>query len=199
MWRKPGNSDIKSTRIYIWRRWIQSVNGWRHCGCESKLQIHQGTLFQVDIVNVSLMDELLAHPPSLCLCLFHPWYKPRCFWSMMEGPNQGTKDVMRHPDQCHIWWIDGLWSEFYTVTWESTVDVDFIWDPSIGSSLLGRPHRVMASSSDPMDVAQGIRSWLWLDFDAQGLSVPWERHGCDSSHHGNNPAAFRRLATQPSR
>jgi hypothetical protein len=45
---------------------------------------------------------------------------------MMEGPNQGTKDVVRHPDQCHIWWIDGLWSEFYTVTWESVVDVDFI-------------------------------------------------------------------------
>ena len=144
-------------------------------------------------------DGWASSSPYLCLCLFHPWYKPRCFWSMMEGPNQGTKDVVRHSDQCHIWWIDGLWSEFYTVIWESAVDVDFIWDPSIGSSLLGRPHRVTASSSDPMDVAQGIRSWLWLDFDAWGLPVPWERHGCDSSHHGNDPAAFRRLATQPSR
>ena len=83
MWRKPGNSDIKSTRIYIWRRWIQSVNGWRHCGCESKLQIHQGTLFQVDIVNVSLMDELLARPLYACVCSIHgisqdafdPWWK----------------------------------------------------------------------------------------------------------------------------
>ena len=25
---------------------------------------------------------------------------------------------------CHVWWIDDLWSEFYTVTWESAVDVE---------------------------------------------------------------------------
>jgi hypothetical protein len=44
MWRKPGNSDIKSIRIYIWRRWTQSDNGWGCHGCQPKLQIHQGTL-----------------------------------------------------------------------------------------------------------------------------------------------------------
>jgi len=144
-------------------------------------------------------DGRASSSPSLCLCLFHPWYKPRCFWSMMEGPLQGMKYAVRHPDRCHIWWIDGLWSEFYTVTWESAVDVDFFWDPSVSSSLLGWPRRVSASSSDPMDVVQGIRSWLWLNLDTWGLSVPRECHGCDSSHHGNDPAAFGRLATQPSR
>lgn len=197
MWRKPGNSDIKSTRIYIWRRWFQSVNGWGtvdvnpnsksikahfpsgHCQCQP--------------------DGWASSSPSLCLCLFHPWYKPRCFWSMMEGPNQGTKDVVRHPDQCHIWWI---WWPLVRIL-HSYLGIRcgrwFHWDPSVSSSLLGRPHRVKALSSDPMDVAQGIWSWLWLDCDIRGLSVLWERHGCDSSHHGNDPAAFRRLATQPSR
>lgn len=143
-------------------------------------------------------DGWASSSPFLCLCLFHPWYEPRCFWSMMEGPNHGTKDVVRHPARCHLvdWWpLARILLSYLGIH----CGCRFHWDPSVSSSLLGRPHRVMASSSDPMDVAQGIRSWLWLDFDAQGLSVSWECLGCDSSHHGNDPAAFGRLATQPSR
>jgi hypothetical protein len=44
----------------------------------------------------------------------------------MNGPNRGMKDVVRRPEQCRTWWIDGLWSEFYTVIWESAVGVEVI-------------------------------------------------------------------------
>jgi hypothetical protein len=77
-----------------------------------------------------------------------------------EGSQVGTKDVVRHPEQHHIWWMDDLWSEFYTVIWESVIDVESLLIPSVGSSLRGRPHRVSASSSDSVDVVQGIQSWL---------------------------------------
>ena len=69
------------------------------------------------------------------------------------------------------------------------------WDPSVSSSLLGRPRRVSALSSDPADVIQGIWSWLWLCLDTRGHFVQRVRLGCDSSHHGNDPAVFWRLAT----
>jgi len=45
---------------------------------------------------------------------------------MMNGPNKGMKGVVRCPEQCHIWWIDDLWSKFYSVTWETTMDVDVL-------------------------------------------------------------------------
>ena len=44
----------------------------------------------------------------------------------MNDLNQGMKDVVRRPEWCHTWWIDDLWSEFYTVIWESAVDVEVI-------------------------------------------------------------------------
>jgi hypothetical protein len=63
---------------------------------------------------------------------------------MDRVPTEGLKDVMRHPERCHIWWIDGLWSELYAVIWESTVGMDVISHLSVGSSLQGQPHRVLA-------------------------------------------------------
>ena len=62
------------------------------------------------------------------------------------------------------------------------------WHPSVGSSLLGQPHRVSAWSSDPMDVVQGIQSWLWLGLD--GTLFKRVCLGRDSSHRGNDPAVF---------
>ena len=45
---------------------------------------------------------------------------------MVNSPNCGMKDVVRRPDQWHIWWIDSLWLEFYPVTWEYAVDVEVV-------------------------------------------------------------------------
>jgi hypothetical protein len=44
----------------------------------------------------------------------------------MNGPDRGMEDVVRCPEWCHIWWIDGLWSELYTVIWESALDVEVV-------------------------------------------------------------------------
>lgn len=154
--------------------------------------------FKVDAMFISLMDEPFGSISS-CLCLFHSWYKPRCFWVTVNDPNVGWKDVVRCSEQCHIWWMDGLWPEFYTVIWESTVDMDIIWCPSVSSSLRGWPRGVSVLSFDSSDVIQGIWSWLWSNLYTLGRFVQRVCLGCNSLHRGNNPAAFRRLATQPSR
>jgi hypothetical protein len=79
---------------------------------------------------------------------------------MVNGPNCGMKDVVRRPDQWHIWWIDSLWLEFCPVTWEYAVDVEVTRHPSIGSSLRGWPHTVGMINAYYVDVDQGNRSWL---------------------------------------
>ena len=74
-------------------------------------------------LDIGLKEGLLAQI-NFCLCRFHSWYKPRWFGSMVNGPNCGMRDVVRRLVPWHIWWIDGLWLEFCSVTWEYALDVE---------------------------------------------------------------------------
>lgn len=178
---------------------IPSVRVWRrkhHRFCLNSRSIMAHC--KVDATFISLIDEPLAQFPHAFVC-FIRGISLDAFESRWMIPIVGWKDVVRCSEQCHIWWMDGLWPEFYTVIWESAVDMDVIWRPSVGSSLRGWPHGVSVLSFDSLDVIQGIRSWLWSNLYTLGRFVRRVCLGCNSLHHGNNPAAFRRLATQPSR
>jgi len=121
---------------------IPSVRVWRrkhHRLCLNSRSIMAHC--KVDVMFISLIDEPLAQFPHAFVC-FIRGISLDAFESQWTIPIVGWKDVVRCSEQCHIWWMDGLWPEFYTVIWESAVDVDVIWRPSIGSSLRGWPHGV---------------------------------------------------------
>jgi hypothetical protein len=154
--------------------------------------------FRVDVIHISLMDELLAHHFYAYVCFIHgisqdafdPWWKvsnegQRMPWGALNRIISGG------------WMAFGQNSTqlFGNPSWMSMS----LLTPSVDSSLRGRPHRVSVSSSGSMDVVQGIRSWLMIRPWCLWAHVQRASHGRDSSHHGNDPAAIRQLATQPSR
>lgn len=150
---------------------------------------------------ISLMSEPVGSTLSY-LCLFHPWYKPRCFWAMMNGPNQGIGRTLWDALNSTIsGGFDGLWSEFYTVIWESTVDMRC----HLMSVRRQFPPR---STSWSLSIFKLLTLWTSSKGSEAGYDRTVYTRGCfvrrvclgrSSLHLGNKPAAFGRLATQPSR
>jgi hypothetical protein len=84
---------------------VNSVRQWqRYTVSSAQTPSLSWHTYKVD-ANVHRSDGWAFGSTFSCLCLFHSWYKPRCFWVTMNGPNQGTKDVVRRPEWCHAWWI----------------------------------------------------------------------------------------------
>ena len=125
--RKPGNSDKKRIRIYIWGKQLHEAEPGQ---CGVKLATHLACTYCWG----PRPKNLVACPRRSSL-----WPESNCSIAKLGDPDfQDAGGAVRCPSLGESWWIDVLWSEIYPERFGDTSEMCAGLAPVSGSPLRSR-------------------------------------------------------------